>query len=164
MRGTGFLREWEIARPSTESFVCFTGDEHIFRIAKAGKDSTIAAAGAGGSYHVIYPTGSGMRSADMSDVFGADNSWILAQISRNVAGTANLGRTSVGVMDTLTAVGDPDLSFQCYWGIAKVIGDDIELSTYRTLCSRSAGANWYIGERHHLLVDRRTIHRDNRPY
>lgn len=165
LRGSGFIREWEADRPVTDASVIWSGDQHIVRVARLGRDSTIAVAGEGGTYHVLTCSGAGIRQADMEDLFGATDSHVLMQIARDADDAAvNAGRTSVGVMDTLTFVGDPELPYQYYWCLATVYGDEIELKTFRTLSSRSESANWYTGDGSHVLVDRRTLRRDHRPY
>jgi hypothetical protein len=142
------------------------GDQHNVVNTEAIIDSSLSGASEAGIYHSIIVSGgvgTGNRGIDTTDTFQAGTAWLKSYIARPVDdATIALARTSVGIADTLTLVGDPDLKFSWFGAVFTVWGDVIVQDTYRVPTEDSATADWYRGYNSLILFDSHSLQMDVR--
>ena len=137
-------------------------DQHIVWATQCLNDSSVSSATEAGYYHLQLSSGAGSRTADTTDTFAAGTAWMQAYVGRNVALTASYARTSEGIEDTLTVVGDPALPYRWFGAVFTVYGDTWVRRIYRVLTEPSETAGWYTGDGSLILVDERTLYMDVR--
>jgi hypothetical protein len=157
---SGFIAEWWDSLDTGRRDIITTGDQHLTHtVTKAIVDGQVSDPTEKGIHFISCSSGAGARLGDSTSVFPEGVTWLQSYIMRKPAVNENFGRTSEGVMDTLTALGDGEFLGQ--WVGHELIdwGNAMELRAWRVLSENSEGADWYTGHGSLLLIDREILYR-----
>jgi hypothetical protein len=157
---SGYVAEWCDSLQTGRRDIHTTGDQHSTHIrSKAIFDGAVAGATGRGIYYLACSSGAGPRPADTTSVFPEGTTWLDSYVLRKHGVNENFGRTSEGVMDTLTADGDGEFTGQWVGHEMLDWGNAMEVRAWRVQSEDSEGADWYTGHGNLLLIDRGMLYR-----
>jgi len=156
-RSGGFVRAVEQA-VTPRNFVGIWADQHIYYRTPRIADSTVVSGTTPGGYHFGLASGSGLRGADTTAALAPQ--WD-AYILQSPDGLSVDGRTTEGVVDTVTTASGVGVNHVFVWTLGKVEGDAIYFQTFVTFSSEWASNPLYTGSGSHILVDKWRWSMDN---